>query len=463
MDLRFTYTLLLLYIAHILNAQGEFILRNSGTQEDLSTVFFTDLSHGWAGGMNGTLVKTINGGITWSIVPLQTTQHINGIYFINSDTGFVVGENKTLLKTNDGGENWEFQDIISAVDLTAIQFVNSQTGFIIGHGIQGAIFMKTTNGGVSWETNQIRERDMMNRSTGGNNDDDIYFMNFSFLDENTGIIGGFTYSYVYGRLPFVCKTTDGGLSFVNISPDMNKNDMYIGKEIAGINFINSNDAIAVMNSALGSDFLLISDYRVKSFDNSDLESNFTSRGRFFSSEFLGRFTGYFTGIINGETQIIKTSDQGNSFMFLTPPTKNTLYASCFVNSNKGFFVGQNGIIVQLRDENNIVYNEPLSVEENYSDPPYTIASVNKSKKKTQIHVYNFDVINRKPFDVEFLDSRGKNIPLKRIKVKVFSDEVRMRIKTPMLKTDTYFYSVKYSDTPIVNGKVSLEPWLLTGF
>lgn len=463
MKLRIIYILFLLLLVNFLNGQGQFIVRNSGTHEDLSTVFFADKSHGWAGGMNGSLVKTVNGGVTWSTVRLETSQHINGIYFIDADTGFVVGENKTLFKTINGGENWEFQDISIAGDFTAIQFVNSQTGFIIGHGLQGAIFIKTTNGGKSWESKEIRETDLLNQLPGGNSDDDIYFMNFSFLDENTGIIGGFSYSYVYGRFPFVCKTSDGGQTFVNISPDMNKNDMYIGKEIAGINFINSNDAIAVMNSGLGSDFLLISDYRIKSFNNSDMESNFTTRGRFYSSEFLGRFIGYFTGIVNGETQIIKTADQGNSFMFLSPPTKNTLYASCFVNANTGFFVGQNGTIVQLYDDNNIVYNESLSVEQIYFDPPYTMASVNKRKKKTQIHVYNIDVSNRKKFDVEFLDSRGKNIALKRIKVKIFSDEVRMRIKTQFLKTDTYFYSVKYANSPIVNGKVSLEPWLFSGF
>ncbi|MEZ5084061.1 MAG: YCF48-related protein [Bacteroidales bacterium] len=462
MNLRIIILLFLTLVALYLAGQGTFILRNSGTNEDLSTVHFADKLHGWAAGMNGTLVKTVNGGRSWSSVELETVQHLNGIYFIDVDTGFIVGENSTIITTRNGGIDWEYHELPATGDLTAIQFVDASTGFIIGHGVHGAIFMKSTDGGRSWETKQIRENDLNGSNHVGNNDDDIYFMNFSFLDENTGVIGGFKYSYVYGRLPFVCKTTDGGQTFVNISPDINQNDWYIGKEIAGINFINSNDAIAVVNSAVGSDFLLISDYRIKSFNKSDQQSNFTTRGRFYSSEFLGRFIGYFTGIVNGETQIIKTIDQGNSFMFLSPPTRNTLYASCFINTNTGFFVGQKGTIIQLHDDNNIIYSEESENERVVAEPPYTLASINKKKKKTQIHVYNVDFNNRKKYDVELINSRGKTVSLKRIRVKVFSDEVRMRIKTPLLKTDTYFYSVKYANSPIVNGKVSLESYVFSG-
>jgi len=427
----------------------------SGTNEDLYTVFFADSKTGWAAGVNGALVKTLDAGETWAPIELKIKNTINGIHFINPDTGFIVGKNNTLLRSFDGGYTWKSIKVPLQCDYTSIQFVNKSVGFITGHYDKGGVFMRTTDGGITWDYKQI----MQSGYSGGNNpvepEMDIYLMTCSFLDENIGVLGGFVYSYVYGRHPFLCKTNDGGQTFTNISPDINKNDWYIGKEIVSINYINQNDAVAIVNSGLGSDFLLISDYKVRSFEKLDFESNFNNRGRFFSSEFLGRFIGYFTGIVNGDTQIIKPIDQGNSFMFLSPPTENTLYASCFININKGFFVGQNGTIISLHDKDNIVYHSPLAAESNYTDPPYTMASTRKSNKKTQIHVYNVKLKNRRQFDIELKNSFGQIIRVKRMRIKLYSDEIRIKIKTKQLLNETYFYSVNYNNVPVVNGKISL--------
>ncbi|MCF8368917.1 MAG: hypothetical protein K9G76_07725 [Bacteroidales bacterium] len=448
--------ILLIGLFVILTQKGitQFSDNNSGVHEDLNTVFFTDSLHGWAAGVNGCMVKTTDAGDTWNSISLETRNTINGISFINPDTGIVVGDNNTLLRTNDGGYTWKSIYIPMDCDFTSVQFVNQQVGFITGHSENGGIFMNTCDGGISWEYQQIVNSGPVDGKNKDNDERDIYLMHCSFLNEDIGILGGFVYSYVYGRHPFLCKTTDGGKTFTNISPDINKNDWYVGKEIVSINYINENDAIAIVNSGLGSNFLLISDYHVSSFEKLDFESNFHSRGRFFSSEFLGRFIGYFTGIVNGQTQIIKTIDQGNSFMFLSPPTQNSLYDSFFVNANTGYFVGQNGTIIRLDDRDNIVYNAGIAAGSPESDPPYTLASTRRNNKKTQIHIYNVKVDKRREFEIDLKNSLGHSISVKRTHVKFYSDEIRIRIKTRELGFETYFYSVNYKKAPIVNGKIN---------
>ena len=42
------------------------------------------------------------------------------------------------------------------------------------------------------------------------------------------------------------------------------------------------------------------------------------------------------------------------------------------------------------------------------------------------------------------------------RVKVYSDEVRLKIKTKELANTTYFYNIKYNNSSIVNGKIMLS-------
>ena len=142
-------------------------------------------------------------------------------------------------------------------------------------------------------------------------------------------------------------------------------------------------------------------------------------------------------------------------MFLTPPTDKSLYASFFTDHKNGYFVGQNGTILHLFDENNIVYNMASSRDEPYFDPPFTIAHSKKNKRKTQIHVYNINHRNAKNYIVELFTSCGDPIEIKRKHVRVYSDEIRIKIRSEELRSGTYFYSVKLKNEVVVNGKLDL--------
>ena len=162
------------------NAGITWSMLNTGiATQTLFSVHFTDGVTGTAvGGTQtdtATIIRTTDGGSNWIIQNPNTTNLLRGVYFLNYFTGFAVGNNGTILKTTDGGFNWTiFQTNITGLMLRDIYFVNSVTGFIAGSG--GKV-LKTTNGGNSWDS----------LLTGTNKDLQAVY----FLNENFGISVGF--------------------------------------------------------------------------------------------------------------------------------------------------------------------------------------------------------------------------------------------------------------------------------
>jgi len=70
----------------------------------LSSVWFTDANTGYAVGgdygIGGTILKTLDGGITWSTLSIGTTNQLHSVTFADANNGFAVGENGTILKNH---------------------------------------------------------------------------------------------------------------------------------------------------------------------------------------------------------------------------------------------------------------------------------------------------------------------------------------------------------------------------
>ena len=450
--------LIVLTFAFPFTGTSQFSLLDSRVEEDLHCVHFPSLNTGYAGGLEGTLIKTTDAGRHWTTVDINSREDINDLFFLTGSRGFVVGENNTFIYTEDGGESWQPVSNLNAADYNDIHFVDSLNGFAVGHGMDGGVFCKTTDGGATWTTRMVDQDCSGNGITPGIDCDDIYLTSLSFLDADNGLIAGFTYNFTYGKHPFICKTKDGGTTFVDISPQEYRDDWYNGKEVVSISYMNDHDACAIMNTGSGTDFMFISDYSIRSFEKVDLPSNFSSRGRFFTSQFLGRFIGYFAGIIEGQSQIIKTIDQGSTFMYLNPPTGNTIYSSCFADQNNGYFVGEKGTVIHLSDKSNIVYGVSDQKSEYEQDPPFTVATLKRKNKIMQVHIYNLRRNNPRNFNISVFDSYGQILAVKTRKVKIYKDEIRIKVRVDLFEPETYFYTVTYSDRTLINGKLNLESY-----
>jgi hypothetical protein len=98
------------------NGGATWTSQSSGTLATLIGVHFTDANTGTAVGGGGTILRTTNGGTTWINQSSGTTNSLLGVYFTNTNTGIAVGENGTILRTTTGGIRvTDVKDIVSAL------------------------------------------------------------------------------------------------------------------------------------------------------------------------------------------------------------------------------------------------------------------------------------------------------------------------------------------------------------
>jgi len=121
----------------------------------LTNVFFTNANYGTVIGLTGTILRTTNGGATWTLQTSGTTNTLWGISFVNTNVGTVVGNSGTILRTTNGGTIWTPQSGGSGWALSGVSFTNSDIGTIVGHGLVFpewvGIILRTTDGGTNWE------------------------------------------------------------------------------------------------------------------------------------------------------------------------------------------------------------------------------------------------------------------------------------------------------------------------
>lgn len=85
------------------------LLPHSARLFDLNTVFARG-NNVWIAGSPGTLIfRSEDAGRTWNSVTTGITTPIRKIRFVSPQVGFAVGDLGTLLKTQDGGESWTIQ------------------------------------------------------------------------------------------------------------------------------------------------------------------------------------------------------------------------------------------------------------------------------------------------------------------------------------------------------------------
>lgn len=129
---------------------------------DYNSVFFVDTLVGFmAGGKRSlnlrTILKTTDAGQTWTIVKDDEGSMLKSIFFASADTGYAAGENGTLLKTINGGVDWTAVTLPSPLNqrhYNSVYFTSTTTGILAG-GLPAAdstqTLLRTTDGGNTWD------------------------------------------------------------------------------------------------------------------------------------------------------------------------------------------------------------------------------------------------------------------------------------------------------------------------
>lgn len=151
--------------AAMVPAHAQWTLSNTGvnTFYDLTSVNFPTPSIGYVGGVYA-FYKTTNGGSNWTdmLSPIPTAyRSIRGITFLNKDTGFVCGwaglnSNNApiqgfILKTTNGGTSWTTVKSSTPGPIYSVKFSTATNGYAAGGSSDGACNLySTTDGGNTW-------------------------------------------------------------------------------------------------------------------------------------------------------------------------------------------------------------------------------------------------------------------------------------------------------------------------
>ena len=83
-----------------INAPGPWPAGGSG----LTDVCFADSLHGWATGSSGTILRTVNGGLSWSRQRSGIAGNLAGVSFVSPTQGWVTGDAGAILSTTTSGQ-----------------------------------------------------------------------------------------------------------------------------------------------------------------------------------------------------------------------------------------------------------------------------------------------------------------------------------------------------------------------
>jgi photosystem II stability/assembly factor-like uncharacterized protein len=225
-------------------SQTYWIAQSRPTTRDLRTLSFLDSLNGWVAGDSGTILRTTDGGATWTsqnsgisdaivdifmlnerrgwaVAPwyidttiytnvLSTTNggdtwqsqywdgdYLTSVYFRDSLVGWMSSGMSRIFRTTDGGSTWTEADIVpgpfARFPVTNLKFYSSEYGFAMGGRIEiVGVVWRTTNGGQTWTGYAAAPEPVV----------DLHFI------DSLRIIGVFTDPDYLGA--GVITTTDGG-------------------------------------------------------------------------------------------------------------------------------------------------------------------------------------------------------------------------------------------------------------
>ena len=157
------------------------------TANNLRSIFFIDETTGWVVGDNGTIGKTVDGGITWNPQTSSVTTKLSSVKFTSALNGVACGDNGKVIYTVNGGSTWSEYTTPTAKNLLCVDIKGNT---IIATGIDGFIIKYN---GSTWST--INYNIQTKSEVRG----------VSMIDPNT--------FYSCGGGGFIRKSDDGGATF----------------------------------------------------------------------------------------------------------------------------------------------------------------------------------------------------------------------------------------------------------
>jgi photosystem II stability/assembly factor-like uncharacterized protein len=319
-----------------------------------TSVWFADQNIGYVTsgsgqGFNGTVVKTTDGGATWSNI-LTLGYSVLAITGTDAQTVYAVASDGTVHKTTNGGTNWT-STLSVGIYMYDISFLNATTGLICGS--QGGLF-RTTNSGTTWEALTPPQVDWAFNQVKIVSATEIYLVGdpvYLWKSTNLGTtwtslpimpVSGPASTYIWqsmdkqgsvmamcGDFGVVAKSTDNGASWFSNHFSYSTQIMFDITTVPG-----SQNVWAVGRQYLGS-----GDRNV--MFSSDGGTNWVTYNTnvvtdLYAISMVSPKVGYVCGT---NSVVLKTTDAGQSWTAVTKPSTTinyNLYAMEFINENTGW-------------------------------------------------------------------------------------------------------------------------------
>ena len=317
------------------------------------SVHMVDSQVGFAAGEHGVVVKTSDGGVTWTEVAHNvTTADLLGLYFVDPNTGVIVGKEGTVLRTTNGGSTWNIQAIpgASGVDLRDVCFADSQRGVAVGGSKSmlftedfidyepGKIFL-TYDGGQTW-------------SPAGEIPTVLHSLNAVAMKGYTGVaVGGSVFSSVYqgtyARSSIIIQTTDGGHTWTLQDNPYNPNGEV--SSVGSIFPLYDVDLIDGQHGIAAGGFAVPPIYQEGGITWRRARRDDCRLPWYSGTSFADANTAIIVGETCSTAGIGRSTDAGQSWNLVNYGTYPSLRAASFADANIGVAVGRYSTVIRSED------------------------------------------------------------------------------------------------------------------
>ena len=271
---------------------------------------FVDSQNGWVGGDGNNILKTNNGGNTWTVTnPTTYIDYANDIAAISASKIIIAAgssDGKVYMTTN-GGTSFTSQTLSTTNRLTAISFPTATTGYVVGYN---GVAFKTVNGGTSYAS----------LTTGiTNNHAEVFFVTH-------------LYGFVVGEFGEIRKTINGGTSWTTL----NGSGMGVTKQIF---FTDITNGYTVNNNG--------NVFRTTDGGNTFVAAGQTCLQTPLDMQFINDSTGFVVGsYINSFCDISYTTNYGSTWQSINLPYAYAGWGVYAFDTANVYLVGQNQSIIK---------------------------------------------------------------------------------------------------------------------
>ena len=285
--------------------------QTSGVAPTLNDIWFRDLNNGFLVGPNGMIQRTTNGGSTWSTMSSVTSATLTRIYFYSNTLGFIAASNGQILRTTNGGSSWTPINT-GLTTLYDISFTSTQNGYAVGTIGSDRYLCTTVNGGLSWTTSLLGPGSGATR--------------VFFTSPQTG--------YIKLTHSSIIKTTDGGATWNPTAATTNGTE----ENWQEMFFIDDNTG-----------FLCGDDGRITKTKNGGLSWENKNTGIY--DDILSVSAPHKDTAYCGDNQgrIFKTHNAGVTWYQQVPDIATSINKLYFHNPTVGFAAGPNGVLLKTID------------------------------------------------------------------------------------------------------------------